>query len=154
MADNWKQLKHFSDDDDFRAYLTGDLKLPNADAIIQKLTLGPVQGGIEFAKGTRRLRYAEGAFYLEACAAPAAPVADLGVGKHINIKSLEERWQHMAPNIKVTAKLDAHMEVAISYREYEEKGVCGIHVRLNPTKLKGPKQVEERVRWIDNEIKG
>jgi hypothetical protein len=152
----WKPLKQFDDEDSFREYLATTLKLPNADAIVRKLTLEMAPGqGIEFAKGTRRLRYSAGSFYLEAgTAPPLVPLKDIGVGKHINIKALEERWQRMAPGLKITAKLDATMDITLSIYEYEKAGVAGIHVKLNPTRLLGPKQVEERVREVDKTVGG
>ncbi len=151
MEQVWKKLKHFADEDTFIDYLQAELKLPNADAVLNKLVTVP-GGVIPYAKGTQRLRYAAGSFYVEA-AEGLPPMDNLGVGRHINVKALQERWQTMAKNIKVTVKLDKTMQPAVSIREYDEKDVAGIHVRLNPLKLKGAKQVEERVRWVDSCIK-
>ena len=153
MEQKWKQLKHYKAEDDFIDYLITELKLQNADAVLDKLVTVP-GGVIPYAKGTMRLRYAAGAFYVEeALGPPPLSIMELGVGKHINIKALQERWQAMAKYIKVTVALDKNMQSAVSVKEYEIKDVVGIHVRLNPTKLLGPKQVEERVRWIDSCIK-
>ncbi len=148
MEQKWRQIKHYKTEDDFRDYLVDGLKLPNADAVLNKLVTTP-GGVIPYAKGTRRLRYAAGSFYVEEAEGPP-PLADVGVGKHIDIKALQARWQFMAKNLKVTAALDKNMQTTVSVREYEEKGIAGIHVKLNPLKLKGPKKVEERVRWVDD----
>jgi len=151
MVQNWKQLKHYKAEDDFVDYLITELKLQNADAILNKLVTVP-GGTIPYAHGTRRLRYAAGTFYIEEAEGPP-PIEDVGTGKQIDIKALQERWQAMAKYIKVTAQLDKNMQSAVSVKEYEIKDVAGIHVRLNPLKLKGSKQVEERVRWVDSCIK-
>jgi hypothetical protein len=151
MEQKWTVLKKYKNEDDFLDYLVDGLKLPNADAIYNKLATVP-GGIIPYAHGTRRLRYAAGAFYVEQAEGPP-PLTDVGVGKHIAVKALQERWQGMAGRAIVTVKLDKTMQSAVSFGEYDKGGKEEVHVKLNPLKLKGPKQVEERILWVDKCLK-
>lgn len=143
---DWKVNQKWNSDDDFRAYLVGTLKLPNADAVLGKVLAAPV----EFAKGTKRLRYAENAFYLES--RPEPVLDDVGTGKHIDVKAIQEHLQRRAINAKISVKLDKNMQTAVSIKEWEIGGKIGFDIKLNPTKLRGPAQVRERLAWIEKEV--
>jgi hypothetical protein len=139
-----KELKHWPTDDDLREYLITTLHLPNADTIVQKVTL---EGPITFAKGTRQLAYKAGKYYLY----ELEPEPDFGAGKALDTKALQARWQAQAPRAIVTVEATTY-GCAIGIDEWERGNKIGLNIRLNIKQLRTAKQVREAIAYIDKQI--
>lgn len=145
MPNSPKVLLQWPNDDDLHDYLIGTLRLPNADAIVRKVTL---EGPVTFSNGTRQLAYAKGSYYLY----QLEPEPDYGTGKRLEAAALQARWQAMAPNIKVECSLAA-TGYRLAIHEWERGGVAGITIVLNTTKLKGNRQVAQAIAEVDRVFK-
>lgn len=140
MEADWTPLRHWSTDDALDMWLKQQ-GLQNSQAIINKLALGE---DIVFAQGTRRLRYAEGKFYLEEYVASLA----LDTGKRLNLAALRQRWQGLVGREKVQVKFDKTLRVAVNIRTTD----TGYVIRLNPDKLRTLKQVAAHIAEVENEL--
>ena len=138
--EQWQADRTWNDMDDFSDWLQQH-NMKNSDAIIAKLTL---EGPIALAGGAKRLRYEHNNFYLEH-SVESEP--DFGAGKQIDTEAIRKLLTKEASNFKMTVKLDRKMDIGLSIRESDnEQGDFRYDVRLNPTRLRGPKQVKEAVR--------
>ena len=144
--EQWQSIKSWAEVEDFDFWLRQQ-GLANNQTIIAKLV--DTEEVVLFASGTRRFRYSDGTFYLEA--APPAP-PDIGTGKHIDIKALRARWQGLCPNAQITARLDKTGISAAGMREWDKNEKIGVDIYLNPTRLRSPAQVAEKVAWIEREL--
>lgn len=146
--EQWKIKRHWNTDDDLDMWLKQQ-GLANSATILEKLTL---EGPVAFASGKRRLRYEGGRFYLEE--QMPDQISDFGIGNRINTKALQECLQRLAGNVKVTVRLDKTMDIACSLKEYDKGNHSGFDVRLNPSRLRGAKQMEDKIAWLKQTIQG
>ena len=145
MVKQWQQIEKWKTDDDLDMWLKLQ-GLTNSQAIIVKVI---EQGTVVYANGTRRLRYEKGNFYLDRYFEQRT---DYGVGKHIDIKALEKRFQSLYPAAHIAVRFNTHPNaVALSIRE-TDKGGHTYKVQLNPAKLKEAKQVAQKVKEIEYEL--
>jgi hypothetical protein len=148
--DLWKNARHWKTDDLFVLYLSETLHLNNADAIVQKLVSNPeAHGIIEFAKGSKRLRYERGIFYLD-----DRDEVDMGMGTNMNGEAIRQRLQALAGRAKVTVVLDKHLHCASSSREWCTSEADGFDIKLNPLKIKTPAKLREIMRDLEKEVAG
>ena len=144
MEATWNPLQHWNTDEGLDTWLKQQ-GLQNSQAIINKLALGEE---VIFAKGTRRLRYAAGNFYLE-----AREELVIGTGTSLNLTALQARWQRLVPYTKVTVKFDTHpaaMSLHITERDIANK--YSYLIELNPTKLRTPAQVTKMVDKVEQTL--
>ena len=143
--EQWQQVEKWKTDDD----LDGWLKLQgltNSQAIIVKVL---EQGTIIYANGTRRLRYEKGLFYLDQYFEQRT---DYGVGKHIDVKALEKRFQSLYPAAHITVRLNPHPN-AMALSTYEsDKGGHTYKIQLNPVKLHDAKKLAQKIRDIEHDL--
>lgn len=60
----------------------------------------------------------------------------------INLQTIQAELQELAGKNSVKVKLDKHMDIANSIRETD----MGFSIRLNPTRLRSPKKLEEHIQ--------
>ena len=141
--EQWKQNQQWTDDDQ----LDGWLKLQgldNSQAIIAKVIEGPVV----YANGTRRLWYEKGKFYLDHYFEERT---DYGVGKQLDIKALEKRFSNLYPTAEIKVRLNKHPNAsALSIAEGTKASKAYTYlIQFNPAKLKGQKQVAQRIAEVE-----
>lgn len=140
----WQQAEQWKTDDDLDQWLKLQ-GLTNSQAIIVKVI---EQGTVVYANGTRRLRYEKGRFYLDYYFEQRT---DYGVGKHIDIKALEKRFQSLYPAAHITVRFNTHPNaMALIIYETDKKGHT-YKIQLNPAKLNA-RQVAKAIKEIEHEL--
>ena len=141
VESSWNPVQHWNNDEGLDTWLK-EQGLENSQTIINKLAEGEQ---LTFAKGTRRLRYEAGTFYLEAFVE-----LHVGQGKHLDTHALQARWQPLVPNTKVTVKLDRRPEAPrLHVTERDVANKYSYLIELNPVKLRSPQQVAKVVAEVD-----